>query len=416
MNLINLRSTWNHLKKNKTHVLLNITGLAVGMLFFIQLVIYIGYESGYDKYFKSRDRVYRVNYDITQNGEKVLHSAKTPRRLFRVLKEEVPEIEMSAITYFESVLVRYNEQLFSDQSDLWVEGDFTGIFELEMIRGEAKLNEAWKCIISESKASEIFGNEDPLGKIIWVNEGMRHEITGIFKDLPTNCHIKCDYFMPIRTWVESGGIPRQENFSGSGWWTYIRIMKGADPQKVEKSLELIAQKYLTFLERQKRTGKFTLQPLEKLHFSTERAGEFGTSIREKTVNALGMIAAFILVVIWMNYVNLSTAIARKRLNVYAIYRKLGASKLYLFTISLFESIIINSAAIILALILYFLTSDLFSRLINTPISDGFINYPAIMSLTSALIVAGIIVMALIGSIPSLKVNPALLQQRKISKK
>lgn len=415
MNLINLRSTWNHLKKNRVHVLLNITGLAIGMLFFIQLVIYIGYESGYDKYFKSGDRVYRVNYDITQNGEKVLHSAKTPRRLFRVLKEEVPEIEMSAITYFESVLVRYNEQLFSDQSDLWVEGDFTGIFELEMIRGETKLNEAWKCIISESRAREIFGNEDPLGKIIWVNEGMRHEITGIFKDLPTNCHIKCDYFMPIRTWVESGGIPRQENFSGSGWWTYIRIMKGADPQKVEKSLESIAQKYLTSLERQKRTGKFTLQPLEKLHFSTERAGEFGTSIREKTVKALGLIAALILVVIWMNYINLSTAIARKRLNVYAIYRKLGASKLSLFTMSLFESIIVNSAAIILALILYLLTADLFSRLINTPISEGFISYSSIIGLTSALIVTGIIVMALIGSIPSLKVNPTLLQQRKISK-
>jgi putative ABC transport system permease protein len=415
MNLINFRSTWNHLKKNKFHSILNILGLAIGMLFFIQLVTYIGYETGYDKYFKSGDRVYRVNYDITQNGEQVLHSAKTPRRLFRVLKEEVPEIEMSALAYYESVLVRYEEQLFSDQSDMWVQGDFTGIFEMEMIKGEAKLNEAYKCIISESKAREIFGNADPIGKVIWVNQGMRHEITGIFKDLPTNCHIKCDYFMPILTWVEIGGVPRQENFSGAGWWTYIRIIKGADPRNVEKSLEPIATKYLTSLERQNRKGKFSLQPLEKLHFSTDRAGEFGTSTRERTVTALAFIAALILIVIWMNYINLSTAIARKRLNVFSIYRKLGASKFSLFGMSFIESIIINSSAIIIAVILYFLTSGLFSRLINTPISDGFIDYSKIFVLTAAIIASGIIIMALVGSIPSLKVNPALLQQRKISR-
>ena len=415
MNLINLRSTWNHLRKNKFHALLNVFGLAVGLLFFVQLVIYIGYEKGYDKYFRSYKQVYRINYDITQNGESVLHSAKTPRRLFRVVKEEIPEIEMSATTYYEDVLVRYNEQLFSDQSDLWVEGDFTDMFELEMIRGEAKLNDPFFCIISESKAREIFGNDDPIGKVLLVNQGMRHEITGIFKDLPANCHFHCDYFMPIRTWVEIGGIPREETFNGAGWWTYIKINKGADPQKVEKALEQVSQKYLTFLERQNRTGKFTLQPLEKLHFSTDRAGEFGTSTREKTVNALSIIAALILVVIWMNYINLSTAIARKRLNVFAIYRKLGASKLSLFGMSLTESIIINSAAVILSLILYFLTSDFFSRLINTPISDGFINYSDIILLTAALIPAGIFVMALIGSVPSLKVNPALIQQRKISK-
>jgi len=415
MNLLNLRSTWNHLRKNKTHVLLNIFGLALGLLFFVQLVTYIGYEKGYDKYFKSGDRVYRINYDITQNGEKVLHSAKTPRRLFRVIKEEIPEIEMSAIIYYEDVLVRYNEQLFSEQKDLWVEGDFTGIFELEIIQGEAKLNEAWKCIISESKAKEIFGREDPIGKIIWVNEGMRHEITGIFKDLPENCHIHCDYFMPIRTWVESGGIPREENFFGSGWWTYIKIIKGADPEKVEGALEQVSKKYLTFLERQNRTGKFTLQPLEKLHYSTDRDGEFGTSTREKTVDALIIIGALILVIIWMNYVNLSTAIARKRLNVFSIHRKLGATRLTLFGMSFIETVVINSAAIIISLIMYFLTSNLFSRLINIPISEGFISYSNIAVLMIVLIVMGIIIMALIGSIPSLKVNPALLHQKKISK-
>lgn len=415
MSFVNLRSTWNHLRKNKFHALLNVFGLAVGLLFFVQLVTYIGYERGYDRFFNNSERIYRVDYDLDQNGERVLHSAKTPRRLFRVLPEEIPEIEKSAIAYYEDVLVKYEEQLFSEQRDLWVDGNFTDIFEFDMISGEAKLQDAWYCIISESKAKEVFGNEDPIGKIIWVNEGMRHEITGVFRDLPANCHIRCDYFMPIQTWVESGGVPRQENFMGASWWTYVKLIKGADLQRVQEGLDEVATKYLTFLERQNRTGKFTLQPLEKLHFSTDRDGEFGTSTREKTIDALMLVAAMVLLVVWMNYVNLSTAIARKRLNVFAIYRKLGASRFTLFKMSLIESIIINSSAIILSLLLNFLFRDSFSRLINTPVSEGYINYREIIILFIALIAAGVVIMALIGSIPSLKVNPALLQQKKISR-
>lgn len=415
MNLIDIHSTWNHLKKNRVHTLLNVSGLALGLLFFLQLVTYIAYEKGYDKYFKSGDRIFRINYDITQEGEVVLHSAKTPRRLFRVLKDEIPEIEKSAMTYYEDVLVKYEDRLFSEQRDLWVQGDFTDIFQLEMIRGEAKLNDAWNCIISESKAGEIFGDEDPIGKVIWVNEGMRHTITGIFKDLPANCHINCDYFMPIRTWVESGGIPNEENFLGASWWTYIKIAEGADPEKIEKDLEQVSKKYLTHLENQNRIGKFSLQPLGKLHFTTDRAGEFGTSTRERTVNALIVIAALILIVIWMNYVNMSTAVARKRLDVFATYRKLGATKVNLLRMSFIETIIINLAAIILAALLYILTSGLFRRMIDTPVSDGFISYQRIAMLMIIVVFAGTIIMALIGSVPSLKVNPALLQQRKITK-
>jgi putative ABC transport system permease protein len=416
MSLINLRSTWNHLRKNKLHTLLNIFGLAAGLLFFVHLIIYISYENGYDTHFKSYRQVYRINYDITQNGEKVLHSAKTPRRLFRVIKDEIPEVENSAISYVENVLVNYEGHLLIDQRDLWVEGDFTEIFDLEMIRGVAKLNNAWNCIISESKAFEIFGEEDPIGKVILVNEGMHHEITGIFKDLPTNSHIHFDYFMPIRTWVESGGIPNQEDFTGSGWWTYIKIKEGVDPQYIEKELEQVSTKYLTHLERQSRIGKFSLQPLDELHFSTDRDGELGTSTRKKTIDSLTFIAALILIVIWINYVNLSTALSRKRLNVFAVYRKLGASKFTLIKLSLIECSIINIAAVFLFLIFYFLTSGLFSKLIDTPISGGFINYQNIKILTTLIIITGVFITSLIASIPSLQVNPALLQQKKISRK
>lgn len=412
MSSLILRSTWNHLLKNKFHTLLNIFGLASGLVFFIHLFIYISFEYQYEGHIKTRDRIFRVNYDVTAGGEKIIHSAKTPRRLFRVLKEEVPGVEYSALAYVEDVLVRYENKLYSDQSDLWVEGDFAEIFELEMVKGRARLNDAFFCIISESKAREIFGNEDPIGKLLYVNQGMRHEISGVYKDLPANSHIHFDYFMPIRTWVMIEGIPAQETFSGSDWWTYIKIKEGADIKEVEKGLDETAAKYLTALKRQNRTGKFSLQPLAKLHFSTERVGELGTTMRENTIEALILIAVLILVVIWMNYVNLSTALARKRLNVFAIYRKMGASRFSLLKMSLIESLIVNLAAIFLALAVWFLTRAFFSRLIGIPISDGYINYPKAGMFISIVLAAGITLTAAISSIPALMVNPAYLKQRR----
>jgi putative ABC transport system permease protein len=135
-------------------------------------------------------------------------------------------------------------------------------------------------------------------------------------------------------------------------------------------------------------------------------------MRENTIEALVLIAALILVVIWMNYVNLSTALARKRLNVFAIYRKMGASRFSLLKLSLIESILVNSAAILLAVAVWFLTRAFFSRLIGIPISDGYIDYPKISMIILIILAAGIALTAAISSIPALMVNPAFIQQRK----
>lgn len=415
MNYLNVKSTFQHLKKNKFHALLNIFGLAVGLLFFFHIVIYIGYEKGYDTFFESHERIFRVNYDITQNNEQVLHSTKTPRQLFRRLQDEVPEIEYSGIGYIENVLVRYGDRYFSEQPDLWVEGDFIEVFGIKMIRGTASLNQANTCVISESKAHEIFGAEDPIGKVFLVNEGMRHEITGIFKDLPTNTHIHFDYFMPIRTWVMMGVLADQGDFRGAAWWTYVKIREGVAPEQVEKSIAAVAKKYLTHLAAQNREGKFTLQPLSRLHYSTSRDGELGVSTREKTIDALMMVAALILAVVWMNYINLATALSRKRLNVFATFRKLGAGKDTLIGMSFIESIMINIAASVLSVFLFFITRPLFRSLIGVPVESGEINYLTIGLLIFVLIVAGVFITSIISSIPMLKVNPVLLQQRRMSK-
>nr|HPR33876.1 ABC transporter permease [Prolixibacteraceae bacterium] len=247
--------------------------------------------------------------------------------------------------------------------------------------------------------------------VFLVNEGMRHEVTGIFADLPSNSHLHFDYFMPIRTWVMMGFLPETDHFRGAAWWTYVRLRKGANPQSVEQSLEQVAQKYLTHLNAQSRKGLFTLQALSQLHFSSSRDGELNVSTRAKTIDALILIAVLILLVVWMNYVNLSTALARKRLNVFATYRKLGAGKRNLVLLSLTESLMINLMSLPLAVVFYFATKAWFGRILGISLSDGHIPYLFILTLLGVLILSGIFLTAFLSSLPILRVNPALQQQQ-----
>ena len=395
--------------------MLNVFGLAVGLLFFFQLISYICYEKNYDSTFNQSDRIYRVNYDVEQNGENVLHSAKTPDRLFRVLKDEIPEIEYSAVAYLENVLLRYGDKQYCDQPDLWVNGDFSKIFTFDMVAGRPRLDEKLTCIISKSMADNIFGKEDPVGKTVYINEGMPHEVTGVFKDLSSNSHIHFNVFMSMATFIHYHWMTPEGGWQGDFCWTYLKLKEGADPKKLDAGLKNLSDKYLTHLTNQQRNGTFVSQPLSMVHYTSGRTGELGISTREKKVSSLMLIAGLILIVIWMNYVNLSTALSRKRLNVFATFKKLGASKFELVKLSLIESAMINILAVAVSVILYFLTRNLFTKLIGINLSQGYLNYPVIISITIIVLLAGFIATSLISSVPALKVNPALLQQKKMSK-
>lgn len=415
MNFINIQSTFNHLKKNKFHALLNIFGLAVGLLFFFQLISYISYEKNYDSTFDQSESIYRVNYDVVQNGENVLHSAKTPDRLFRILKDEIPEVEYSAVGYLENVLLRYGDKQYCDQPDLWVNGDFAKIFNFEMVAGRPRLEDKLTCIISKSMADNIFGKEDPVGKTVYINEGMPHEVTGVFKDLPSNSHIHFNIFMSMATFIHYQWMSPEGGWEGDFCWTYLKLKEGADPKKLDAGLKNVSDKYLTHLTNQQRKGTFVSQPVSTVHYATGRTGELGTSTREKTVSALMLIAGLILIVIWMNYINLSTALSRKRVNAFATFRKLGASRLDLVKLSIIESAMINISAVAGSVTLYYLTRDMFTQLIGTDLSKGFINIQLLLIISAIIVLSGVLVTSLISSVPALKVNPALLQQKKMTK-
>jgi len=302
--------------------LINLFGLVAGLTSFLFIIHYVVYEYSFDSFFRQSGNVYRVNWEVTRQGETLYKGAKTPRGMFYAVREDIPEVEAAGCAYFEKCQVLYGDTYFANQDFLWVSEDFEKVFPLEMIDGVEDYSRPRTGTISETAAKALFHGQNPVGKIMEVNGEMPIEITGVFKDLPSNTHLKAKYFASYETWVEMGAIRNRADWRYGGWWNYIRLKDGASPELVLDKINGFKEKYMGFMANDNRTSVFSLQPLRDLHFIRGIEGEMGAITNHSSLVNLIIIALFTLFIAWINYINLLTAHNQSR--------SLQISKKYVF--------------------------------------------------------------------------------------
>jgi len=394
---IHFISAVRSLFKNKVVSLINILGLTIGLTAFLFIIQYVLYEKSYDTFFDGSDRIYRVNMTIDNHGRQIFNGAQTPRQLYFAGKHDIPDIEANTITYFESCLVKFNTQSFIAQNVLWVDEGFDKVFPLKMEQGRANFERPLTAIISSEKAKSIFGNENAVGKVIKVNEGMPIEVTGVFATLPSNTHLQAEYFFSMKTFVHYGWIPANGDWQGNDWWNYIRLKPGASMQATQQKLNTIADHEMQFLKEKGQAASFHLQPLKYLHFVSGLTGEFGAATNKMSVYNLFIIGVFTLFIAWINFVNLSTAQAKKKQYDLGVKKILGATKWHLWVQSLFESLIINILALFISVAAYYLLAGFFAQFFSLPLASAYIpKYKVIMLLLSAFVI-GIMFSSVIGT-------------------
>lgn len=394
---IHFISAVRSLLKNGVVSLINILGLTVGLTAFLFIIHYVLYEKSYDTFFNGSDRIYRVNLTINDHGQQIFNGAQTPRQLYFTGRQDIPEIESNTITYFESCLVKFNTQSFIAQNVLWVEEGFDKVFPLKMEQGKANFERPLTAIISSEKAKSIFGNENAVGKVIKVNEGMPVEITGVFETLPSNTHLQAEYFLSMKTFVHYGWIPAGGDWQGNNWWNYVRLKRGASMQAVQQKLNIIADREMQFLKDKGQTAAFKLQPLKDVHFISGLTGEFGAATNKTSLYNLFIIGLFTLFIAWINFVNLSTAQSKKKQYDLGVKKILGATKWHLWLQSLFESLIINTLALLLSLASYFMLKESFAQFFTLPLSGAYIPQYKVVMLLSTAFVIGIIFSSVTGT-------------------
>lgn len=372
-----LTIAWRNLLRHKAFSIINILGLAIGMAACFLVMQYVRFELSYDRFHENNQRIYRVLIDYDLPSESVLTAANHPGT-GPAMKSDFPEVEDYARIVHQSVFLGKratlsyvdslgDEKTFNEEDVYSADPQFMQMFSFPFIYGDPQtaLDEASAVVISESVSQKTFGSENPLGKTLVLDGHRNLKVTGVFKDVPENSHIKFDILV---SYFLSQGWEGQWNHNWDWTWpefyTYVRLAPQTNVTNFEAKLQGFVTRYLgDIMARQNNRQAFVLQPLTDIHLkSPKMTKEREVHGNERTVYFLTIIAVLILIIAWINYINLSTAKSIERAQEVGLRKVSGASKLQLIAQFLFESAMINVFAIVLSFVLVVVALPYFSQI------------------------------------------------------
>jgi len=361
-----LISAIRSLKKNKFFSLLNISGLAIGMAVFLLIAQYVQFEKSYEDFIPGNENIYRVKLEAYDKNELIMATAENYPGVGPALQTELPEVVSYArlynMGYKNNVVVTYKEArpepvAIKQHHFLYADSTFLPLMKYEMMKGNAAtaLAEPNTAVVSEKYASIYFKKQDPVGKtLVMQDDDFNYElatVTGVFKDLPANTHLKFDILFSYKTLYARGDWANErynQSWEGKDMYTFVELRAGTDPDKMEAKFPSLVDKYKPQLKQSQQKNVLSLQPLKDIHLKSDLAEETEANGSDRIVLFLGMIGIFVLIIAWINYVNLSTARALERAREVGVRKVIGAFKKQLVIQFLVEAALINMVSVILA--------------------------------------------------------------------
>jgi putative ABC transport system permease protein len=405
-----LKIAWRNLSKNKTYSIINIAGLAIGLSCFLLIVLYVMDELNFDRYNDKAGRIFRVNSDISFGGAD-LHLPVASDMMGQLLKKDYPEVEEYTRIYASggSKLIKKNNEFINEGAVAHVDSTFFNVFTLPAIKGDTKtaLNEPNTVVISRSAALKYFGSADVLGKTIETNDNDKtlYKITAVIKDIPENSHFHFDFLFSMKNADYKWGQITSHNF-----YTYLLLKEGTDYKAFEKHFSKYIADYvmpaakqymhINSMEEFKKAGnnlEYTLMPLTKIHLYSDRSFELSPGGNIKYVYIFSAVALFILIIACINFMNLTTARSANRAREVGIRKVLGTERKELIIQFLFESVVMVTVSIIIAIGINYFVLPAFNAVSGKKMSFESLFSPDILPILIAL---PILVGLLAGSYPA----------------
>ena len=379
-----------NMRKHKVYSFINISGLALGLACFLLIFLFIQFELSFDDFHAKQDKIYRVNQEFTSKEAKGA-SAWTPYEIGRALQEEFPEVAAVARLFplnFDYILVTNKKDSFFESQHINVDRSFFQIFSFPVVHGNSHsfFENPHSLVISDKASIKYFGNQDPIGKILNINQEQDFIVSGVVH-IPENTHFLYDFFLPFAAFREDPSC----DWSAHAYQTFVQLHNDTSPKSLERKIWALQKKNLP--EESKKTG-LPFQKLSRIHLYSPD-GSPGETVKYMIV--FGMSGIFILLMACINFMNLSTALAEKRAKEVGLRKTIGAPRKQIIYQFYIESFLITSLAFLCSLLLVKLFLPVYHQLIGRSLALSFANSSIIIGLLTAWFITAVVS----GSYPAL---------------
>ena len=398
-----LKTAFRSLWRNKRYAFLNITGLTLGITVCLVIYVIIQYEQSFDRFHTKKDRIYRVLTVMPEESGKINYTQAVPFPVPTAMQNDFPGLEVTGILQMGKRLVTLEDGHGNIQKKFkplvyFLQPSFFDIFDYKWLAGNkaTALNDPNSTVLARSTAEKYFGDwHKAMGQVIRLDQQFNLTVTGILDDPPKNTEFQFDmvatYAMlkinEIKDWVTIDDVHN----------CYVLLRPGQDEAKINQQLIAFSKKY----KDPKNKATHILQPLAGVHSDKRTANFIGRVVSPERIRMLWMIAAFILLIACVNFINLATAQAVNRAREIGVRKVLGSGRWQLKIQFLSETAMLVLTSLLLAVVLALCVLPFISRVMDLPLGPGMLADYNVYALLFALFLA---VTLLAGFYPSIVVS------------
>jgi putative ABC transport system permease protein len=384
-------TAFRNLAKHKTFSFINIFGLAIGIAASLLILQYARFELSYDRFEPNSSRIYRLEQDRYNNGKLSTQWAAGATGIGPLVKAAVPEVESFARLRSNGAIVSYKDREFREDKIFFTNDAFLSMFSYKALAGSAAgaLKDVYTAVITASAARKYFGNENPIGKTLSMNKTENFRVTAVVADPLPNTHLKFDILVSWATFVKYAGPKVETTMGWDAFLTYILVRPGTDTALLAKKINSAVQaKFGAEMKAGNYDVVYHLQALPDIHLYSHYMFETEVNGNGNAVYFLLAIAIFIIVIAWINYINLATARSVDRAKEVGVRKVLGSLRRQLVGQFLFESLLINAMAVVLAFVLIICCLPLFNFITGKELHFSLLQDPMFWLVLACLFVTG----------------------------
>ncbi|MBN1938239.1 MAG: ABC transporter permease [Candidatus Aminicenantes bacterium] len=368
---------WHYLKvmvrkarRQSLYLGINIGGLALGLAVCLLAVFWIANEAGFDRFHKEAANIAQVYPELLFADGKRQTWTGSFYPLAAELKAACPDVlDAARAETVDGLRIRVGDKIFTGDTALLADPSFFNIFTFPFVAGDPRtaFNEHFSAVVSETTAKKYFGDEDPMGKVLRVNDAFDLAITGVIRDVPSRSSLRFDIVAPFAVNF-APNFQEPDHWGGNPFQTYVLLRPGSNPVSAAETMTRIAAGHF---DPAKMTVAFHLLPLTRKHLHDPDAP------LAPIIRLFALVAAFILLLACVNFANLGTARGLTRGKEIGIRKAMGGSKLDLVKQFLGESLAHSAAALFLALGLALLLLPLFNEVMGASLHPSLLGNPLV---------------------------------------